>query len=73
MSPILVTLTSRSDSGFERSNINLKKISQMALMSTLMVLTTAFERTKQKFYGLRQTILWYFDSSCMDLALIIYY
>ena len=32
-----------------------KKINGMALIRTLTVSTTAFERTKEKFYGFRQT------------------
>ena len=32
-----------------------KKINRIALIWTLMVLTTAFERTKEKFCGFRQT------------------
>ena len=55
-SSILVTLTSRSGSDFERSNISLK-ISRMVLIRTLMTLTTAFEGTKEKFCGFRQTVL----------------
>ena len=57
VSPILVTLTSRSDSNFERSNISLKKLNRMALIRTLTVSTTAFEITKGKFDGFRQTDL----------------
>ena len=34
-----------------------KKINGMALIRTPTVLTTAFERTKEKFYGFRQTVL----------------
>ena len=53
MSPILVTFTSSSDYNFERSNISQKKsaskkIDVMALIRTLTVLTTAFERTSEK-------------------------
>ena len=58
MSPILVALTSGSDSNFERSNQASKKINGMALIRTLTVSTTAFERTKEKFYGFRQTVLY---------------
>ena len=32
-----------------------KKIKRMALIRTLTVSTTAFERTKEKIYGFRQT------------------
>ena len=39
-----------------------KKITDgMALIRTLMVLTTAFDRTKEKFYGFRQTVLLFLD------------
>ena len=34
-----------------------KKINGMALIRTLMGSTTAFERTKEKFYGFRQAAL----------------
>ena len=34
-----------------------KKINGMALIRTLTVLNTAFERTKKKFYGFPQTVL----------------
>ena len=47
VSTILVTLTSRNDSNFERSHISSKKVNGMALIRTLMVSTTAFERTKE--------------------------
>ena len=53
MSAILVTLTSRSDSNFERSNISLKKINQMVLSRALTVSTTPF---KEKIYCFRQTV-----------------
>ena len=33
-----------------------KKINRMTLIRTLMVSTAAFERTKEKFYGFRQTV-----------------
>ena len=33
-----------------------KKINGMALIRTLTVSTSAFERTKEKFYGFRQTV-----------------
>ena len=57
VSPILVTLTSRSDSDFERSNFSLKKINLMALIRTLTISTTTFERMKEKFDGFRETVL----------------
>ena len=50
VSPTLVTLTSRSDSDFERSKDSLKKINLMALIRTLTISTTTFERMKKKFY-----------------------
>ena len=34
-----------------------KKINGMTLIRTLMVSTTAFERAKEKFYGVRQTVV----------------
>ena len=34
-----------------------KKINGMTLIRTLMVSTTAFERTKEKFYGFWQAVL----------------
>ena len=36
-----------------------KKINGMTLIRTLTVSTTAFERTKEKFYGFRQTKIFY--------------
>ena len=54
MSPILVTLMSRSDSDFERSNVSLKKLNLMAFIRTLTISTTTFERTKEKLYGFQQ-------------------
>ena len=54
MSPILVTLTSRTDSDFERSNIRFKQNKQddVDLNSNDL---DRFERAKEKFYGFRQT------------------
>ena len=57
VSLILVTLTSCSDSNFKRSNISLKETKPVVLVRTLMVSTTAFEITKEKFDGFRQTDL----------------
>ena len=34
-----------------------KKVNEMMLIRTLMVSTTTFERTKEKFCGLRQTVI----------------
>ena len=58
-SPILVTLTSRSDSDIESSNVSLKENEPMALIQTLTVSTTTFEGMKEEFYGFRQTVLYY--------------
>ena len=57
VSPILATLTSRSDSDFDRSNAASKKINLMALIRTVMISTTRFERMKEKFNDFRQTAL----------------
>ena len=57
MTPILVTLTSRSDSNFECSNINLVENKPDGIDLTLTTLTTTFERTKEKLDGFRQTFL----------------
>ena len=56
MSPILVTLTSRSDSNFERLNINLKENKRDGVHPNPTVSNTGFERTKEKFDGFRQTV-----------------
>ena len=56
MPPILVTLTSRSDSDFERSNTSFKENKPDGVDLNSNGLTTAFERTKEKFYGFRQTV-----------------
>ena len=56
VSPILVTLTSPSDSDFESSNVSLKEKSLMALIRSLTISTTTFERMKEKFDGFRQTV-----------------
>ena len=48
---------SRSDFDFERSNKMPQKMNGMALIRTLTVSTTAFEKTKEKFYGFQQTVL----------------
>ena len=52
--PILVTLTSRSDSDFERSNVSLKEC-MMTLIRTLTISIATFQRMNEKFYGFRQT------------------
>ena len=43
-----------------------KKINQMTLISALTVLTAAFERTKEKFCGFRQTDLLSFNKFRFD-------
>ena len=57
MSPILVTLTSHVDSDFEHSNISFKENKPDGVDMNSNVLTTAFERTKEKFYCFRQTVI----------------
>ena len=59
VSPILVTLTSRSDSDFESSNLSLKENKPDGVIRTLTISTITFERTKAKFYGFRQTDCFY--------------
>ena len=58
VSPILVTLTSRSDSDFESSNVSLKENKPDGVNPTLTISTTTFERTKEKFDSFRQTEFW---------------
>ena len=56
VSPILVTLTSRSDSDFERSNVSLKENKPDGVNPNCNDKSTnTFERMKEKFYGFRQT------------------
>ena len=57
VSPVLVRLTSRSDSDFERSNISLKRNKPNGVDLNSTVLIAAFERTKENFYGFRQTVV----------------
>ena len=57
MSPILVMLTSRSDSDFERLNISFKENKPDGVDLNSSSLTSAFEKAKEKFYGFRQTTL----------------
>ena len=45
-----------------------KKINGMALIQTLTVSTTALERTKEKFYGFRQTEFMDLESACFATA-----
>ena len=53
MSPILVMLTSRSDSDFDVRTSASNKINDIDLSSN--ALTNPFEGAKEKFYGFRQT------------------
>ena len=53
----LVTLTSRSDSDFERSNISFEENKLDGIDLSSNGLTTALERTKEKFHGFRQILL----------------
>ena len=57
MSPILVMLKSHSHSDFERSNISFKENKPDVVDLNFNGLTTAFERTRKKFYGFRQSDL----------------
>ena len=66
--PILITLTSRSDSNFERSNISLKETKPDGVIRTLTVSTTAFEITKEKFDGFRQTGVFHWLSASRMLS-----
>ena len=47
--PILITLTSQNDSDFERSNISFKENKPDGIDLNSNGLTTAFEKTKDKF------------------------
>ena len=57
VSPILVTLTSRSDSNFERSNISLNETKPDGVDSNSNGLDYSLEITKGNFDGFRQTDL----------------
>ena len=57
VSPILVTLTSLSDSDSKIRTSASKKINLMTLIRTLTISTTTFERVKEKFDSFRQTAL----------------
>ena len=57
MSPILVTLTSRSDSNFERSNVSLKENKRDDFDSNSNGLGYCVRKNEGKFYGFRQTEL----------------
>ena len=52
----LVTPTSYSDSNLEHSNVSFKENKSDGVDLNSTGLTTAFERTKEKFYGFRQTV-----------------
>ena len=54
VSPILVTLTSRSDSDSERQSQEVNLVALIRIL-TISTGTTMFERMKKKFYGSRQT------------------
>ena len=56
MSPILVTFMSHSDSDFKRSNVSFKENKPDGVDLRSNGQTTAFERTKGKFYGLKYAI-----------------
>ena len=56
MSLILDTVTSLSDSDYERLNISFKENEPDGVDLNSNGLTTAFERTKEKFYSFRQTV-----------------
>ena len=57
VSPILVTLTSRSDSNFERSNMSLKDNNRDCVDSNSNGFDYSVRKNKGKFYGFRQTEL----------------
>ena len=57
MSPILVALTSRSDSDFERSNISLKENKRYGVDSNSDGFDYCVRKNEGKFYGFRQTVI----------------
>ena len=57
MSPILATLTSRSDSNFERSNISLKENKRNGVDPISNGLECCVRKNEGKIYGFRQTEL----------------
>ena len=63
VSPILVTLTSRSDSDFERSNVSLKENKPDGVNPNSNVIDCYVRKNEGKFYGFRQTeiaeVCWY--------------
>ena len=54
VSPILVTLTSRSDSNFESSNVNLKEAKPDGVIPNSNGIDY-YVRKNEEFYGFRQT------------------
>ena len=56
--PILVTLTSHSNSDFKRSNISFNENKPDGVDPIPTVSTIAFERKKKEFHGYRQTVSW---------------
>ena len=59
MSHILVTLTSRSDSNFERSNISLKENTRDDVNSISNGFDYCVRKNEGKFYDFRQTEIFY--------------
>ena len=57
MSPIPVTLTSRSDFDFERSNVSLKENKPDEVNRNSNDMDDCIRKNKGKFYGFRQTVL----------------
>ena len=55
MSPILVTLTSRSNSDFERSNVSLKENKPDGVNPNSNDIDCYVRKKKEKFYRFRQT------------------
>ena len=55
MSPILVTLTSRSDSDFERSNVSLKEKKPDGVNPNSKDIDYYDRKDEGKFYGFQQT------------------
>ena len=55
MSPILVTLTSHSDSNFERSNISLKENKRDGVDLNSNGLDYCVRKNKEKLYGFRKS------------------
>ena len=55
VSPILVTLTSRSDSDFERSNVSFKENKPDRVNPNSNDIDYYVRRLEEKLYGVRQT------------------